>query len=82
MPMVKKLTEHSWTVNGKKIQVSRALSVPTWLEQQLEDIYPRIAVSLGGARKNLIKESVAKITAGDVTTPAKIEGYYQKSGPG
>ena len=82
MPMVKDLTEQSWIVNGKELPVRRALPVPDWLDQQMEDLYPRIAVSLGGARKNLIRETVANVTAGDVTKPAKIEGYYQKSGPG
>ena len=76
MPMVSELAEQSWTVNGKEIKVERAVSVPHWLDQQLEDIYPRIAVSLGGARKNLIKETVATITAGDVGMPGKLEGYY------
>ena len=82
MPMVRELTEQSWTINGKEIRVRRSVSVPDWLDEQLEDIYPRVAVSLGGARKYLIRETVATITAGDVTAPAKIDGYYQKSGPG
>ena len=75
MPMVRNLADEPWTVSGKEVQVQKAVSIPQWLDQQLEDIYPRIAVSLGGARRNLIKETIATITAGDVGVPGKLGVY-------
>ena len=84
LPMVRALAERPLQVHGKPIAVQQALDVPTWLAEVDEHLvldYPRVAVSLGGARKRLIKERVAKVTAGDVTSPPKIGGYYQKSGP-
>lgn len=84
LPMIRVLAEQPITVHGKPVPVQRTRNVPGWLgelDEQVGLYYPRVAVSLGGARKHLIREQVAKVTAGDVTSPPKIGGYYQKSGP-
>ena len=57
LPMAKKLAEGTVTAHGVTIQVAAAKSFPEWLREDypdLEDHYPRVAVSLGGARKNTI----------------------------
>lgn len=72
LPMVKALAEGSISVHGLTVPLVRAKSFPTWLENDhadLEDDYPRIAVALGGARKNLIKRGgVMTTTAGNGNT--------------
>ncbi len=82
LPMVKSLAEGSIQVNGHMVPVAKALSFPTWLrdiDEGLEADYPRIAVSLGGARKRLIpKGKVADITAGDGTRTPVLDGYYTR----
>ena len=81
LPMVKDLAENDIVVNGLKVKVAAALSFPRWLQEnypELEDDYPRIAVSLGGARKKMIdREGTASITA-DITTKPTLGGYYTK----
>lgn len=71
LPMVKSLAKGTIPVNGVDIRVEPAKAFPTWLEDDyydLEDDYPRIAVSLGGARKKLIQDAgTATLTAGGVT---------------
>lgn len=57
LPMAKKLAEGTVTAHGVTIPVAAAKSFPDWLREDypdLEDHYPRVAVSLGGARKNTI----------------------------
>ncbi|MBK5938930.1 hypothetical protein [Halochromatium roseum] len=82
LPMVKALAAGSIKVNGQHIPVAQALSFPNWLrklDENLEADYPRIAVSLGGARRRLIQRgAAARITAGDVTQAPKLGGYYVK----
>ncbi len=82
LPMVKSLAEGKIVVNGSDVSVARALPLPDWLrkiDENLEVDYPRIAVSLGGARRRLIQRGKsAHITAGDVAAPPKLGGYYQK----
>lgn len=83
LPMVQDLAKGSILVSGQKVPVQAALPFPTWLKAdhaELEDDFPRIAVSLGGARKILIKRgNGASVTAG-LTSAPKLEGYYQKGG--
>ncbi|MCF7989104.1 MAG: hypothetical protein K9M02_01540 [Thiohalocapsa sp.] len=71
LPMVRELADRQITVRGKQIRVVPAKRFPTWLEDahsELELDYPRIAVSLGGARKKLIKQGgTATAIAGGVT---------------
>ena len=58
LPMVRELAKRKMTVKGKEIRVEPAKDFPSWIEDaqpELEADYPRIAVSLGGARKKLIK---------------------------
>ena len=58
LPMAKKLAEGTVTAHGVTIQVAAAKAFPEWLREDypdLEDHYPRVAVSLGGARKNTIQ---------------------------
>ena len=57
LPMAKKLAEGTVTAHGITIPVAAARSFPEWLRKDypdMEDHYPRVAVSLGGARKNTI----------------------------
>ena len=82
LPMVKRLAEGSINVRDATIPLAHARRFPAWLsdvDANLEADYPQIAVSLGGARRNLIRnEGQATITAGDVREPAALQGYYQK----
>ena len=82
LPMVKPLSEGSIRVNEMDVPVARSRQFPNWLrelDENLESDYPRIAVSLGGARKRLIRnEGTAAITGGDVTQTPVLGGYYQK----
>jgi len=57
LPMARKLAEGTVTAHGVTIPVAAAKAFPEWLREDypdLEDHYPRVAVSLGGARKNTI----------------------------
>lgn len=69
LPMVKELAQGSIAVHGLTVPLVPAKSFPAWLDKDhadLEDDYPRIAVALGGARKNLIKRGgVMTTTAGN-----------------
>ena len=82
LPMVKELTEKSIGVNGVNVPVKRSVKFPPWLrdfDENLEADYPRVAVSLGGARKRLIERGrPANITGGDVVRPPIVTGYFQK----
>lgn len=82
LPMVESLARDSIQVNGTDVRVTRSRQFPSWLREldaNLESDYPRIAVSLGGARKRLIQnEGQATITGGDVTQLPVLGGYYQK----
>lgn len=82
LPMVKSLAENAIRINNELVQVTRAERFPDWLrdvDEDLEADYPRIAVSLGGARKQLVKSGgTATVTAGDVTGTPTLGGYYVK----
>ena len=82
LPMVKPLAEGSIRVNEMDVPVARSRQFPNWLrelDENLESDYPRVAVSLGGARKRLIQDKgTAAITGGDVTQTPVLGGYYQK----
>ncbi len=82
LPMVKQLAEGQIRVNCVDVPLARALAFPPWLRElneNLEADYPRIAVSLGGARRCLIQRgNIIHITAGDVTKTATLGGYYVK----
>lgn len=79
LPMVSKLTQGTIRVGDKTITVQPALPFPAWLNEnypELEEDYPRIAVSLGGARKRVIVESgAASVTAGDLIEPPQLDRY-------
>lgn len=58
LPMAKNLAQGSVTAHGITIPVQPAKASPDWLREDypdLEDHYPRVAVSLGGARRNTIR---------------------------
>lgn len=58
LPMARNLAEGTVTAHGKTISVAAARSFPEWLRASYPDLetpYPRIAVSLGGARRNVIR---------------------------
>jgi len=67
LPMAKRLAEGTVTAHGITIPVAAAMPFPVWLRNDYPDLetpYPRIAVSLGGARKNIINSMGAlKTTA-------------------
>lgn len=67
LPMVRKLAEGTVTAHGKTIPVAAARSFPEWLRTDYPDLeapYPRIAVSLGGARRNIIRSMGVLRTTG------------------
>lgn len=79
LPMVKELAKGEIQVNGRRIRIEPALQFPNWLREnypELEDDYPRVAVSLGGARRTVIRQGgVAKLTAGGIPAP-RLGGYF------
>lgn len=82
LPMVRELANRRITIRGKQIRLVPAKSFPTWLEEahsELELDYPRIAVSLGGARKKLIKRggTATAIAGGVIGTPVYDDPRYQ-----
>jgi len=82
LPMVKALAQGEIEVHGKKLRLVQTKEFPTWLEEEYPDLeadYPRIAVSLGGARKRIIDSGgVARITAGGHSSSPTLGGYYTK----
>ena len=80
LPMVTELAKGEIQVNGRRIRVEPALKFPSWLRANypdLEDDYPRVAVSLGGARRTVIQSAgVATITAGGISTTPRLGGYF------
>lgn len=68
LPMAKNLAAKAIMVSGSSVNVAPALAFPLWLREDyagLEDHYSSIAVSLGGARKNVIQSrGVARTTGG------------------
>ena len=80
LPMVKALAKGKVTAQGKELRVAQTHSFPHWLQEEydeLESDYPRIAVSLGGARKKLIElEGFATTTAGDVKNLPVFDIFY------
>ena len=83
LPMAKSLAIGETHVKGNILKIVLSQSFPQWLEEEgyedLEEDYPRIAVSLGGARKLVLPhgDSTA-ITAGDIKEKAILGGFYQK----
>jgi len=56
LPMVRELAEKDLQVDGRTVPVAPAARFPAWLKEvypACEDDYPRIAVSLGGARREI-----------------------------
>ncbi|MEO3985179.1 hypothetical protein [Plesiomonas shigelloides] len=78
LPMVQALAKGSIISHGCTLRLIKAESFPTWLEEsypELELDYPRIAVSLGGARAKILNAGgVASITC-DVTPSYRLESY-------
>ncbi|WP_413975618.1 hypothetical protein [Stenotrophomonas acidaminiphila] len=67
LPMARKLAESTVTAHGVTIPVAAAKSFPEWLRKdypELEEPYPRIAVSLGGARQNTFRSMGVLKTTG------------------
>ncbi|ROZ63433.1 hypothetical protein [Ramlibacter sp. WS9] len=82
LPMVKSLAEGFITIRGQTVRLIPALSFPTWLRESnpgLDQDFSRIAVSLGGARKQLINRGgEATVIGGDLRQPPRLGGYYQR----
>ncbi|PTR33646.1 molecular chaperone HscA [Luteibacter sp. OK325] len=78
LPMARKLARGSVMVNGSLIPVAAAQAFPAWLQQDypdLEDHYGRIAVSLGGARKNVIQARGVATTTGSGLGGHRLESF-------
>jgi hypothetical protein len=80
LPMVKALADEDLIINGTRLATVRAIQFPKWLKDEgyedLEEDYPRIAVSLGGARSKIIEcNSIATVTAGDVEQAPILERF-------
>ncbi len=74
LPMARRLAEGTVTAHGMTIPVAAAKPFPAWLERDyadLEEVYPRIAVSLGGARRNIIRPLERPLT----TTGSGVGGH-------
>ncbi len=69
LPMVEELAIGSIPVQGKNVQLEQASRFPGWLKAkypELENEFPRLAVSIGGARERLVDgQGVVSSTAGD-----------------
>lgn len=82
LPMIKALANRTITSKHGTLNLQEAVQFPHWLSEdypELEDDYGRIAVSLGGAREQLVqRRGIARITAGDVRETPTLGGYYQK----
>ena len=82
LPMVKDLAKGEIKVQGHTLKLVQTKEFPTWLEDEYEDLeydYPRIAVSLGGARKRIIEQKgTANVTAGDIKSTPVLDGYFTK----
>ena len=84
LPMVRDLAEGVISVQGVELKLVKTKDFPEWMAEhdeyvQFEEDYPRIAVSLGGARKQVIKAAGKyQITAGDVQGRPSLSGYYTK----
>lgn len=66
LPMLQDLVGREITVNGRGVRTAPALPEPMWLDDLSlpGDVdYRRVAVALGGARRHLMDERVAKLTA-------------------
>lgn len=78
LPMAKRLAEGTVTAHGITIPVAAAKSFPDWLRDDYPDLespYPRIAVSLGGARKNIISSMGALKTTASGTGNYTLDRY-------
>jgi molecular chaperone HscA len=76
--MAKRLAEGAVTAHGITIPVAAAKSFPDWLRDDYPDLespYPRIAVSLGGARKNIISSMGALKTTASGTGNYTLDRY-------
>jgi hypothetical protein len=82
LPMVTQLAKEPLQIAGRLVRVERALAIPKWIQDdhpELEDEFARIAVSLGGARKSVIRRGAETLViGGDVTSPPQLEGYYTR----
>jgi len=82
LPMVQALASGQLDLNGQSVPRIHAPDFPRWLQEEypeLEDDFPRIAVSLGGARKSLISlQGKARVTAGDVQGKPVLSGFYSR----
>ena len=78
LPMVRKLAERAVKVHGAEIRVAPSQAFPAWLQEDypdLEDHYLRVAVSLGGARKNTISSLGPLKSTGIGSGQYKLESF-------
>lgn len=72
LPMLRDLVGDKVDVEGRQVRTAMALPRPMWLDElalPAEVEYSRIAVALGGARRRMMDERVAKLTAGRSSPP-------------
>ena len=66
LPMLQGFVANELVVNGREVKVAPALSTPRWLDDlslPADVDFSRVAVALGGARRRMMDERVAKLTA-------------------
>jgi len=79
LPMVDELADRIVDVNGITVELKRVKKVPQWIAEEYEDLeaeYPRLAVSIGGARQKLIEEKGTISTTANVSGTPTLEGSY------
>ncbi len=67
LPVLRDLVGDEMDVGDRRVRTAMALSRPMWLDElalPAEVEYSRVAVALGGARRRMMDERVAKLTAG------------------
>ncbi|MEH6649517.1 MAG: hypothetical protein V7707_05740 [Motiliproteus sp.] len=81
LPMVQELAMGNTLVQGTQLTIKKTPRFPAWLEEEhygLEEEYPRIAVSLGGARQQYITNFGSSDTTGERYATVTLGGYYMK----
>lgn len=82
LPMVKELAQGQLVVRGHKIQFTTRDVFPDWLSEHFGHLrvdFPRTAVALGGAKKNLIlSKGYANVMAGGSRGTPQLQGFYSQ----
>ena len=84
LPMMKALAKGSITVNGFEIQREEVSPRPQWVEdssEELQAVYPQLAVAIGGSAEHMPQTLTAPPAFGGGTTQSKyVTGRMQVTG--